>query len=255
MTAHLTVATFNVRYGRAHDGRNSWRFRRGLTRRTIAGLRADVIGLQEVLPAQRHYLARGLPDYEFVGVGRDADGRGEQAPLLVTPPVWVESVRYHWFGPTPDVVGSRFPDARHPRVATIATCVHRTSGHRFVVANVHLDERLEANRQAGIDQLLAALDDRVPTLLLGDFNVDPRPTGLFSSLAEQRFRRLDYDGSSFHGWRGGRTEAHGRIDHLLVRDGADLGWAATRAELVWWASGRLPSDHWPVVARVALAPT
>ena len=77
MATQLRVATFNVRNGRAFDGWNSWPFRRPATTAAIAGLEADVVGLQEVLRFQVSALRARLPRYGFVGSGRDDGRRGD----------------------------------------------------------------------------------------------------------------------------------------------------------------------------------
>src|SRR3954471_8277343 len=78
----LKVATFNIRYGKAKDGENSWDKRRGLFMRTVKSMDADVIGMQEVLAYQLDEIKAACPEYEFFGVGRN-DGKrdGEFSPI------------------------------------------------------------------------------------------------------------------------------------------------------------------------------
>jgi len=76
MPVQLTVATFNIRNGRAPDRYNHWLLRRRTTARWFRGLNAHVVGLQEVYPFQRRYLSRRWPGASVAGRGRGAGGGG-----------------------------------------------------------------------------------------------------------------------------------------------------------------------------------
>ena len=67
----IKVMSFNIRYGTAKDGENSWPHRYQLVIETIRISDPDLLGLQEVQSFQADYLKEQLPDYEFYGVGRD----------------------------------------------------------------------------------------------------------------------------------------------------------------------------------------
>lgn len=77
------VMTFNIRYGTAPDGENSWRHRRPLVADLIRRLNSEIVGLQEALRFQLDDLHADLPGLAEFGVGRD-DGRaaGEYAAIL-----------------------------------------------------------------------------------------------------------------------------------------------------------------------------
>ena len=81
--------TYNIRYGTADDGQNSWQYRKNLVFDTIADHRADIIGLQEALDFQISEIKRALGQYSVVWVGRD-DGQqaGEACP---TGTIWFGS--------------------------------------------------------------------------------------------------------------------------------------------------------------------
>src|SRR5688500_5179790 len=80
----LRVMAFNIRYDNPGDGPNNWKHRRDAVAKLIKERELDVAGLQEVMAHQLDDLKERLPDYEFLGVGRD-DGKrqGEFSPLLV----------------------------------------------------------------------------------------------------------------------------------------------------------------------------
>ncbi len=241
----LRVATYNVRNGRAPDGRNSWPFRRGATATAIAGLRADLVGLQEAYGWQVRSLLRRLHGIDAVGRGRERrGGGGERNPLLfATERVELLEQRTRWYGATPDEPGTRLPGARFPRVATIAWA-ELDSRTRVQVANTHLDATSSTCRQAAAEQLVGWLDPTVPCVVLGDLNAEPDAPEL-AVLLDAGFRQaLSADaGGTFHGWTGATDGA--RIDHVLVRGPIEVTAAAVAHPR---PDGRLTSDHWPVVA-------
>ncbi len=66
----LGITSFNIRYGEANDGINSWPNRKSLIKNYVQSTRPDILGVQEALIGQIAYLD-SIPGYEFVGVGRD----------------------------------------------------------------------------------------------------------------------------------------------------------------------------------------
>jgi endonuclease/exonuclease/phosphatase family metal-dependent hydrolase len=243
----LRVASFNIRNGRALDGRNAWPFRRRATATAIGELRADVVGLQEAYRCQLRYVVRQLGDVEAVGRGRDRQG-GEATPLLLSRRR-IEALehRTRWYGDEPDRPGLRLPGARHARIATIAWLeVDGTA--RVQVVNTHLDSVSVERRTRSATQLVGWLDPTVPGIVLGDLNAGPDAPEL-RPLLDAGFRHaLPEDaGGTAHQWTG-RTDGP-RIDHILVRGGLEVA----AAEVVQpHPGGRLPSDHWPVVAELRM---
>jgi endonuclease/exonuclease/phosphatase family metal-dependent hydrolase len=79
----LRVMTFNIRYGTAQDGADSWQNRRPLTIRTIRDHDPALLGVQEALRFQLDEIEAALTQFAEVGVGRD-DGveAGEYSAIL-----------------------------------------------------------------------------------------------------------------------------------------------------------------------------
>lgn len=263
--SELSVATFNIRFRNLTDGAHGWRHRRESTLRQLSDLDVDVCGMQEVLQDQRTFLERGLPDAQWYGVGRN-DGRssGEQSPILVRPGrLEVTSWRTLWLSEQPARAGSKGWDAKIPRVATVllATC----AGVRIGIVNTHFDH---CGRQAQVESARLIADvargrreiagvragiaaeppQRRRWIIMGDFNVE---------LASAAMRELSHAGlrsvlpddatGTFHGFTGATDRQ--RIDHILVDDGFDV----LDAQILHQRpGGRLPSDHWPVVARLRM---
>ena len=59
----IKVMTFNIRYGAANDGENSWQFRKDNVVKTIQAFKPDLLGLQEALKFQIDELLIQMPDY------------------------------------------------------------------------------------------------------------------------------------------------------------------------------------------------
>jgi hypothetical protein len=75
--------SFNLRFDTQRDGPNQWCFRKHLASATVQRHEADIIGFQEALRHQIKDLEISLPEFEWVGVGRD-DGKdkGEFCPVF-----------------------------------------------------------------------------------------------------------------------------------------------------------------------------
>ncbi|MEV6285344.1 endonuclease/exonuclease/phosphatase family protein [Kribbella sp. NPDC051770] len=242
MTVQLPVATFNIRNSSAPDGDDSWPLRREATVAAIAALEADVVGLQEVLPDQLDYLRERFGGWEIVGAGRD-DGlaAGEHSVVMVRPGAWtIASYETRWLSPTPERPGSVGWDADLTRIATLVQL--ESAGQRVGVVNTHYDHlgetaRVESSRL--IDQWATA--DQ-PWILMGDLNAEPGSPPLKVLTDAGWTDTLPADaGGTFHDFTGVADE---RIDHILVKHLNVLTAEVAQDR----PDGRLPSDHWPVVA-------
>ena len=104
----LRLMTFNIRYGTANDGDNSWVHRRELVFRVVREQDADIVGLQEALRFQVDEITQAVPGYGEIGVGRD-DGAasGETCTILYrTDRFSVAAAGTFWLSDTPRVVAS-----------------------------------------------------------------------------------------------------------------------------------------------------
>ena len=171
--ASLRAASFNVRTGLGRDGRHTWPLRSGACAASIAGLAADVVGLQEVACFQERGLARRLPGYAGAGAGRaDGRGRGERCTVVYR----IARLRARARGRS---AGSR--TRRGAGVALVGQPDRRASspsagspdlrtGDRFGVANAHWDGASAASRLRSAEALLDWLDPTLPWVVVGDLN-------------------------------------------------------------------------------------
>jgi endonuclease/exonuclease/phosphatase family metal-dependent hydrolase len=253
--AALRVASFNVRTGSGLDGRNSWPLRAGACAAAIAGLEADLVGLQEVRRFQERRLARRLPGCAGAGAGRgDGRCRGERCTVVYREArLRLDAWTVRWFSDTPAAPGSRSWGNQIPRIATLCRFTDRASGRRFGAVNAHWDGASAVSRRRSAEALLGWLDPWLPWLVLGDLNAtvaDPAVALLLASGMRDTLPDLGARGplaATHHAWDGSTDGT--RIDHVLV----DAGWDVLDARIDHARpGGRLPSDHWPVLAEVSL---
>lgn len=260
-SAPIRAMTFNIRLDVASDGANAWPHRKEMVAAVITRENPDLLGMQEVLLHQKQYLEAELTDYTFMGVGRgDGAEAGEFSPLGWRSDRFtaVDSGTF-WLSPTPEVAGSKGWDAALPRIATWAVLRDRRSNETIRVLNTHFDHvgtAARANAARMIADWVAA--GSTPAIVLGDFNVKPssEPYRVLadtarSGLADSRtISSLPPYGpaGTFTGFDI-MAAADGPIDHIFVTS----QFAVTGHSVVTqhW-EGRLPSDHYPVVADLEL---
>ena len=245
VAADFVAMTFNIRTDRGLDGRNSWWFRRRATVAAIRAVAPDIAGLQEVRRLQRRYLVAELPEYELVSAGRRSGRkRGEHCPVLVS--------RKRFAVEDWDV--RRFRGGRRGRIATIVRLVDRGSGERLGAVSTHFDHRSAAARNRSAAALaLWVRETPGPWVVMGDLNataVDPSVQTMLSAGLRDTLGHLGPRGAGVataHAWTGRVDGA--RIDHILVTGDVEVVEARIVRDR---PGGRLPSDHWPVVARLRL---
>jgi len=265
----IRVMTFNIRYGTAEDGANSWPFRRNLVFDVVRGFHPDLLGVQEALRAQLDELGAAVPGYSEIGVGRD-DGKtaGEYSAILFRQGRFapLESGTF-WFSDTPDAPGSMSWGNRITRIATWARLRDATTGRTFVVYNLHLDHESQPSRERSAELLANRLRQHgeEPVIVMGDFNSgEANPAYRFltgagelspQAVPSPRLRDTyrvwhpaDTLVGTFNGFTGARNGE--KIDHVLVSG----DWSVLEAAIVTTsAAARYPSDHFPVTATVRLA--
>ena len=142
MTQELTVGSYNIRNNNNTDSiiGNGWRKRCKPMCDQIHWERPDVFGTQEVLHPQLMDLAKGLPDYQWIGVGRD-DGKqdGEYAAIFYNPSrVKLVEQGNFWLSETPDRPSLGW-DAACIRICTWGHFKDLQTKKDFYFLNLHMD--------------------------------------------------------------------------------------------------------------------
>lgn len=264
----LRVLSFNIRYDNPDDGPDAWPHRKEAVANLIRDQQVDVAGLQEALKGQIDDLQALLPEYAWLGVGReDGAEQGEFAPIFYRRDR-LDTLRWgaFWLSETPDIPGSRSWDAALERIATWAVLRDRQTGAAFLAANTHFDHRgAEARTKSAelIAERLGTLaaahageaNDEAKTLpvaLTGDFNA--RENSAPYAVLANAFSDALYASEQPHEgplstWNGFEAIAPGaRIDYVFVSVGVSV--YAHRILPDKTASGRFPSDHLPALAEI-----
>lgn len=262
---HVSVMSFNIRYGSAKDGANHWRLRKELVDKVIKTHDADVIGMQEALKFQIDAILDAAPVYAMVGVGRDdGDTLGEYSAILYKKGRFnVTNSGTFWFSDTPEKIASKSWGNNITRICTWALFEDKNSGASFYHFNLHLDHRSQPSREKSVQLLakkIAARSTKSPFLVTGDLNAgEDNPAIQFlthtpqtQSLPElpliDAFRILHPEATNvgtFNGFKGVRTG--NKIDYIFVCKQAKVMHASIIRDN---QDGRFPSDHFPVSADI-----
>jgi endonuclease/exonuclease/phosphatase family metal-dependent hydrolase len=269
----LLVMSFNIRDGNANDGVNRWTNRRHMVCEVIRRYDADVVGLQEAHRFQIDRIVETLPQYGWIGVGRE-DGRalGEHSAILYRRDrLSVLDAGTFWFSDTPTLAGSITWGNACTRICTWGRFTHTSSGQTFTLFNLHLDHVSQPSREKSAVLLTQRINARAndePVIVTGDFNVneynyvtgyltgrmvltldDGRAVRTPAPLVDT-FRLVQPNAATvgtFHGFQGYRSGD--KIDYIFVLPGMrvlDAGIVYDNED------GRYPSDHFPIVALLSL---
>ena len=248
--------SFNVRNMRANDGENGWDFRRGLVFDVIRRYNPDILATQEAYHEQVEDLCDALPQYVQTGAGRDDGAReGEYCALFYRRDRFAaDRQETFWFSETPSVPGSRHWTRHHARICTSVRL--SASGESITIYNVHLDHESQDARERSARMLRGRVDGHVPPehiVVAGDFNMEEGNPAIGRLLAgtpplADTFRvKHPHQNAcgSFHGFTG-RTDGE-RIDFIF----ASAEFTVAEASILHDNdSGRYPSDHFPILARL-----
>lgn len=248
------VMTFNIRYGSAEDGENSWNYRKQILFDVISDFNPDLLGMQEVLKFQLDELLDVMPNYSYVGVGRD-DGKttGEFAPIFYSRDRYIQdTTETFWFSDTPNIPGSKSWGNNITRICTWAKLFDKFAGKTFYFMNVHLDHQVPESRiksaQAIVEKIKSFNDD-LPIVLTGDFNTgeDEQTIKIIldSGLIDS-YRILNAKSANegtFNSFIGEDTKD--KIDFIFVSKHFK-----PRHSIIIKTNrnGKYPSDHFPVTA-------
>ncbi|MBQ7100951.1 MAG: endonuclease/exonuclease/phosphatase family protein [Clostridia bacterium] len=241
------VMSFNVRCGEFEP-------RQRIVPQIIGEYLPDTLGVQECTYEWYQTLCAALPEYEFVGVGRDSGGTdpecGEISGVLFLKEKYslLDSGTF-WLSETPDVVSYGW-DASCRRVCTWAVLEEKATGKRFTHVNTHLDHISEPARKYGIELVREkALSFDVPTVVTGDFNLFKGCDLYYSLVAEglddtQDTAKQTMYGRTYHAYKGG--EEGEPIDYILTN--AKITQVSRYVIVRDMLDGQYTSDHYPIYA-------
>jgi len=264
MATPLHVASYNIRYDSYDDSvaGNGWRQRCPQVCSIINYEQPDVFGAQEVLDHQLHDMLSRLPDYAYVGVGRDdGDKQGEYAAIFYrTDRFDLLDSGHFWLSETPNHPGLGW-DAACVRICTWAHLQDRSSHREVLFMNLHMDHVGTVARRESARLVVERVREMAAgktVILTGDFNVDQTDeiyqifttSGCLKDSYEAAQVRLAPYGT-FNDWNT-REVSTSRIDHVFVSPSVQVCRYAIMTNVYWDARGqlRLPSDHYPVFVKL-----
>ena len=280
----VEVLNWNIRFGTADDGENSWPARADRVSAVVVGPEGtpgepqwDLVGLQEALRFQVDQLLAAAPGYAYAGAGRDdGEDAGEHVGVLYRSDRFelADSGRF-WLSDTPRVAGSTSWGNEITRMVYWARLIDLSTGEGVYAYVVHLDHRSERSRREAAELIAFRIDAREhpdePVVLLADLNAAP-------DALERRYLRgeasdatgdgiaprspmfvdaaasVDPDGvagGTFNGWLGG-LKSGPEIDAIYVSPDVEVLDAVVDRAMGLSEDGRPASDHHPVVARLRI---
>ena len=250
------LLSFNIRTQTTYDKDQQFIFRADFLCDTLRALKPDVIGLQEMTPLMRGMMVERLPEFVFLGGGREKDHLGESAGIAVRQSRFlIERVYSEMLSPTPAVPGSTYGGDQSgcPRVFTSCDLMPVEGGQAFRFMNIHTDHEGKTARRLEMEQLMQSYETQqklrpLPTVITGDLNATPEASELQPLLADPRFRDVSADlAGTFHDYD--RLVEPEKIDYICLTK----EWQVVHVRLLHEKRGPLfLSDHDPVIADVIL---
>ena len=247
----IAVLSYNIRYNSSGDGLDLWDLRKTELIEQIIQLDPMSFGVQEATLTQMKDLEAGLPDYDYVGVGR-ADGatKGEFSAIFYkSSEMKVLQENTFWLSDTPEKVSVGW-DAALPRICTYAKFELTSSKKRFWHFNTHFDHMGETARAESakliVSKITALVGNGEGLVLSGDFNAEPheKPILVLNDSFEDPTDKMGLQGpvGTFSGFQLD-DPLDRRIDYIFTKN---MEVKTYRHLDTKRANGRWISDHLPV---------
>ena len=254
-TQDITVMTYNVYYG--GSGEKARELRAPNVAENIRRYMPDSFGLQEATDFWIETTLELMPEYAYVGVGRDADGGGEASPIFYKKDKYelLDSGTF-WLSKTPSRPSKGW-DAMFNRVCTYAVLRDVESGFIYAHFNAHFDHlgviaRLES--VSVVADKISRICNTFPVVFTGDLN-DYEGGDMYNRVLSAGFRDTKAlavtadDKPTFHGYSE-LVEKEEPIDFIFVNAMAQSVESYTVDTTLY--NGLYASDHHPVVSKIIL---
>ncbi|MEL7535325.1 MAG: endonuclease/exonuclease/phosphatase family protein, partial [Bacteroidota bacterium] len=245
----LSIMSFNLRFDTEEDGDNKWDNRKEACLSMLGESNPSIFGIQEGLQSQVSFLDENLPDYHYVGVGRD-DGEtaGEYSAIYYLKDRFeLLDQGNFWLSESPDVPSLGW-DANNIRIVSWAALQDREHNKTLYVFNTHFDHKGKTAREESAKLIIEKVKEiataEAAVYLIGDFNVLAGNSVLEPILDEYDDAR-QYAGrgeaKSYNGW--GRWYLNRDIDFIFFKNVEGLSFQTISADY------GVPylSDHYPII--------
>lgn len=255
----LKLITYNIRLDLESDGENKWQNRKEFLCSQLGFYNPDIFGIQEALPNQVTDIQSALPNYNYVGIGRDGNGKGESSNIFFKKNRFeLLTSNTFWLSETPEIISKGW-DAALNRICTYVLLKDKETKKSFWVFNTHLDHQGDIARTKGIEVILLkikALNTKnYPVVLLGDFNSEPTEERIINlkklMIDSQDISEQKPFGPSgtFNAFKHNEAVTK-RIDYIFLSKGNPFK-VNKYAVLSDSKDLRYPSDHLPVYVELS----
>lgn len=267
----IKVVSFNLRRDFSLFKKYRWDKRREAAAEFIRNSGACIIGVQEMMPAMKDDLQKLLDRYSVLGWGRfygKKENDDEHSDLILNnDDVEVNFCKTFWLSKNPDLP-SRAYFAVFPRICTVAEVTLKKMNKRIRVFNTHFDHICGLARVLGVRIIMDYMNrlnenEPLPTILMGDLNAKPgsRPIQMLREnpwkypnihLNDVYLKSRTPLCNTHHGFKGKVKWTHQPIDYIFVSDDFEV---ANVEICTKNRNGVYPSDHYPIIATLALRET
>ena len=253
-TSEIKVMSYNIRLSSGTieaDSIYHWEHRKQASLELMHQEQPTVFGLQEACPDQMDYMVENLPEYGYIGVGRDDGKRKGEFMSIFYKKDEVELIDggTFWLSQTPDQVTKGW-DAACFRTCTWTILKKKDTGKEFFYLNTHLDHKGQEARKESIKLIVAKAEEltggKLPVFITADFN-SPTTNEIFkpmqSAMKDARVEApVTDERGTLNCW--GTTPPGVVIDHIFFR-----GAEAQKFEVLRDKDYGAPyvSDHYPVM--------
>lgn len=243
----LKIVTYNLRWDAPEDGIHRFSNRKEEVMDRIHEEKPDVIAFQEMRADMQEWMEPRMPEYFYVGHGRDGDFNGESIPIAFRKDKFkMRAFECFWLSPTPEIPGSRYAEqGRSLRICNVLTLYSVEDKKSFRVYNVHLDHFSAQARTKGIQLVVDYAEamnkkEELPTVILGDLNAFPEWDDLNPITKNPNYTDVTkHFPSTFHGF----FQRDEKIDYIFVTKEFE-----SKECYLWENREGKPclSDHFPV---------
>ncbi|MFT3682233.1 MAG: endonuclease/exonuclease/phosphatase family protein [Ferruginibacter sp.] len=257
----IKVMSYNIRLDVASDGENRWDMRKEKVASLMNYYGADFIGGQEVQHHQLKYLLSQLPDYSYIGVGRD-DGKeaGEYSCVFYNKEKFelIKQATF-WLSQTPDSVSFGW-NAACRRVCTYGLFKNKQTKQMLWVFNTHFDHlgdtaRLESAKLI-VEKIYRRTSGKYPVVIMGDFNSKPSEApAMYMTKYFQNARSISKEkpygpADTWNSFEFGKIPT-GCIDYIFLS--RNNRWEVKKFSTITDSYDmKYPSDHFPILATLEL---
>ena len=224
----LNVATYNLRNANRGDSinGNGWGQRYPVVAELVQFHDFDIFGTQECKHHQLQDLIEAMPQYTYIGVGRD-DGKqsGECAAIFYKKDKFKLIEHGDFWLSTETAYPNKGWDAALPRICTWGIFKEKKTGFKFMFFNLHMDHIGVEARKESAKLILAKIKEtggKLPVILTGDFNVD-QTNESYKLLNESGILHDSYEAAKFRYATNGTfnsfnptLKTNSRIDHIFI---------------------------------------